>query len=158
MKRSNHFPWLFLVAALLTAGCESDKDKDQSARDKDLERIAKQERKRAREHDADPVIATDRDRLDDRTTDRRGMKEIPADAQAVSTGEGKRLEYEPTHDGVIYVYDADADQVVFVARIRDRERFRLDPDGGRALINSRTVLRSDLNPRHRYRLYFDRSN
>lgn len=67
------------------------------------------------------------------------------------------MEYEPSRDGVVYVYDVDDDRVIYVGRVRDRERFRLDPDGGRALINNRTVFRSDLNPRHRYRLYFDRA-
>jgi hypothetical protein len=76
----------------------------------------------------------------------------------VDTGSGSLLEYEPTRNGVIYVYDADDDEVIYVGRVQDRERFRLDPETGRALINSRTVFRSDLNPRHRYRLYFDRAN
>ena len=125
-----------IALLLAVAGCESMND------DKDKDRDRK-----------------DRERLDDRPASRgRGMDEIPPGATAVEGGEGSRLEYEPSRDGVIYVYDADADQVVFVGRIRDRERFRLDPDGGRALINSRTVMRSDLNPRHRYRLYFDRAN
>ena len=84
-----------------------------------------------------------------------GMDEIPTDAQAVDTGAGARLNYEPTRDGVIYVYDTDADKVIYVGRIRDREQFRLDPDAGRAQINTRTVFRSDMNPRHRYRLYFE---
>lgn len=155
------------VALTCVAGCESE-NSDDKVRDKDLERIARRDR-RARDRDldrdldrrADPVIARDRDRrdrIDDRATTRRpGMEEIPAAAEAVDTGEGTRLEYEPTRDGVIYVYDADDDRVVYVGRIRDRERFRLDPDAGRGVINSRTVFRSELNPRHRYRLYFDRA-
>jgi hypothetical protein len=77
---------------------------------------------------------------------------------AVDAGEGSNLTYEPSRDGVLYVYDVDDDRVIYVGRIRDRERFQLDPDGNRATINNRTVMRSDLNPRHRYRLYFDRAN
>ena len=149
--------WLMCTAVVLTcvAGCESD-NKGEEVRDKDLERIAKQDRKRSREQDLDrdpdPVVARDRDRAGDR---RRGMDEIPEQAKAVDTGDGTTLEYEPARDGVIYVYDADDDQVIYVGRVRERERFRLDPADGRALINSRTVFRSDLAPRHRYRLYFD---
>ena len=118
------------------AGCESLND-DHKDKDKDRK---------------------DRERLDDRPASRsRGMDEIPPGATAVEGGEGSRLEYEPSRDGVIYVYDADADQVVYVSRIRDREVFRLDPEGDRATINSKTVFRSNLNPRHRYRLYFARA-
>ena len=158
--------WLFCAAVALTgiAGCESD-NKDDDVRDKDLERIARSDRDLDRDRDLDedldPVVARDRDRdrANDRASDRRpGMSEIPADAQAVDTGEGSRLEHEPARDGVIYVYDVDADRVIYVGRVRERERFRLDPEGNRALINSRTVFRSDLNPRHQYRLYFDRAN
>ena len=139
-----------LTAAFFAAGCESD-NKDDKPRNRD--RIARRDRDRLDDRSPDPVIARDRDRDDRRT----GMNEIPADAKAVDTGAGARLEYEPTRDGVIYVYDSDADSVIYVGRIRDREQFRLDPDAGRAQINTRTVFRSDLNPRHRYRLYFQPS-
>ena len=151
-----------VLSCLVAPGCESNNEDE--VRDKDLERIARRDRQRQRDRDLDrdldPIVARDRDRdrdrLDDRVTDRRpGMREIPTDAVAVDTGEGERLQYEPNRDGVLYVYDADDDRVVYVGRVREREQFRLDPAGNRALINSRVVFRSDLNPRHRYRLYFD---
>ena len=162
-----------VLSCVVTAGCESNNDEDK-VRDKDLERIARRDRREQRERDRtldrdlDPIVGRDRDRslprdrdrLDDRISDRAaerrpGMREIPADALAVDTGEGGRLQYEPNRDGVMYVDDADDDRVVYVGRIRGREQFRLDPEGNRALINDRVVFRSDLNPRHRYRLYFD---
>ena len=169
MTYSMRWAWcaVTILSCVVAAGCESNND-DDKVRDKDLERIARRDRReqRARDRDLgrdlDPIVARDRDRdlprdrVDDRPSDRRpGMREIPADAQAVDTGEGDRLEYEPTRDGVMYVYDVDDDRVVYVGRIREREQFRLDPGGNRALINSRVVFRSDLNPSHRYRLYFD---
>jgi len=138
-----------LAAACLAAGCGSDnKDKP-----KKHDRVAHHDGGRAPldERSPDPVIARDHDRADRRS----GLDEIPADAKPVDTGTGPRLEYEPTRDGVLYVYDSDADSVIYVGRIRDREQFRLDSDAGRAQINTRTVFRSDLNPRHRYRLYFE---
>jgi hypothetical protein len=150
MKLCNR--WILAAAfagVLFAAGCESDnKDKP-----KKHDRVAHRNGGRAPydERSPDPVIARDRDRTDRRT----GLDEIPADAKPVDTGTGSRLDYEPTRDGVLYVYDSDADSVIYVGRIRDREQFRLDPDAGRAQINTRTVFRSDLNPRHRYRLYFE---
>jgi hypothetical protein len=148
---------LTALTCVTAVGCESE-NKDDSPRDKDFERIARNERQRERERDLDrdpdPIVARDRVN-DDR---RRGMQEIPADALAVEAGEGTGLTYEPSRDGVLYVYDVDDDRVIYAGRIRDRESFRLDPEGNRATINNRTVMRSDLNPRHRYRLYFDRAN
>lgn len=146
------------MAACVTAGCESNKD--DPVRDKDFERIASRrgdrdaDRNRDLDRDPDPVIA--RDRRGARRPERsRGMQEVPAEAVEVDGGEGARLEYEPSRSGVIYVYDVDDDRVIFVSRVRDRERFRLDPEANRATINSKTVFRSDLEPRNRYRLYFD---
>lgn len=167
---SKRWMWCVVVAfCCAVAGCESN-NKDDNGRDRDLERAAKRDRRRVRDRDLDrrpdPVIAQDRDRdrrdpIEDRagrTGDRRrGMQEIPTSATALEGGGAAGLEYEPSRDGVVYVYDVDDDRVIYVGRVRDRERFRLDPDGGRALINNRTVFRSDLNPRHRYRLYFDRA-
>lgn len=147
------------MAACVTAGCESNKE--DPVRDKDFERIASRRSDRDADRDLDrnpdPVIA--RDRRGARRLERsRGMQEVPAEAVEVDGGEGARLEYEPSRSGVMYVYDVDDDRVIFVGRVRDRERFRLDPDANRATINSKTVFRSDLNPRHRYRLYFDRAD
>ena len=145
-----------VLACVASIGCESSDKKDSQ---KERDRIARRERNRAGDRGVDPVIA--RDRIGrDRTGGRigRGMDEIPPQATQIDAGSGPVLEYEPTRDGVIYAYDVDSDQVVYVGRIRDRERFRLDPDNGQALINSRAVFRSDLNPRHRYRLYFERAN
>jgi hypothetical protein len=156
--------WLLCVltaaAALGVAGCESNNDK---VEDEDLEKIARRERnqrERERERDLDdpdPVIAREPDRDGDRNSDRRGMSEIPREAVAVEGGEGVGLRYEPARDGTIYVYDIDADRVVYVGRLQSKERFVLDPSGNRATVDGKTVFRSDLNPRNRYRLYFDRT-
>ena len=153
--------WLLCVltaaAALGVGGCESNNDK---VEDEDLEKIARRERnqrERERERDLDdpdPVIAREPDRDSSR---RRGMDEIPREAVAVEGGEGKGLRYEPARDGTIYVYDVDDDRVVYVGRLQSKERFVLDPEGNRATIDGTAVFRSDLNPRNRYRLYFDRT-
>lgn len=179
MMASKRWMWCaVLTLCCVAGGCESD-NKDHNRRDRNLERAARRDRGHARDRDLDrrpdPVIAHDRDRdrrdpigdragdrIDDRAGDRtgdrrRGMQEIPTSATALEGGGAAGLEYEPSRDGVVYVYNVDEDRVIYVGRVRDRERFRLDPDSGRALINSRTVFRSDLNPRHRYRLYFDRA-
>jgi hypothetical protein len=154
--------WAFclttILACVVATGCESNKE--DKVRDKDFERIAgrtsDRDADRDRDRDVDQVITRDRDRRDTGRAERsRGMQEIPAEALEVEGGKGARLEYEPSRSGVIYVYDVDNDRVIFVGRVRDRERFRFDPETNRATINSKTVFRSDLNPRNRYRLYFD---
>src|SRR3954452_23203471 len=142
-----------VTTAFVVAGCDStDKEKE---RQKDLDKQARREQKqreRDRLNNPDTVIAHDRTTRGGASDRTRGMDEIPTTAPPVEGGAATGLEYEPTRDGVIYAYDVDADRVIYVGRIRDRERFRLDPEGGRAMINNRTVFRSDINPRHRFRL------
>ena len=166
--------WILCVftaaVALSAVGCESNKDK---VEDEDLDKIARRERnQRARERERDldrdldrpdSVIARDPDPRDRRDTgragDRRrvGMDEIPREAVAIEGGDAAGLRYEPARDGTVYVYDADEDRVVYVGRVQAKERFVLDPSGNKATIDGKTVFRSDLNPRNRYRLYFDRA-
>jgi hypothetical protein len=148
---------LALASCVCAAGCTNE---DKQTRPRRRDRISRS---------PDPVISREPARRDttydrgpanrpaDRLSDRRGFQEVPTTAERVDTGGAAGLEYEPSRDGVMYVYDEDDDRVVFVGRMRDRERFRLEPDGNRALINSKTVYRGDLNPRHHYRLYFDRA-
>lgn len=156
------------LAALITlagavGGCESN-DKDR-ADDKDFERIARGERRRERsrdrvDSDAPEQVMGRRDRAEraDRL-DRRsaGMDEIPAGAVVVDKGDKVDLRYEAPATGALYVYDIDDDRVVYVGRVQDRERFVFDPENNRATVDGKTVLRSEFNPRHRYRLYFDRA-
>jgi hypothetical protein len=147
------------LVALAAAGCESDSS-DNDRDDRDIYRRDRLENERARDRarDDDRVISRDRDpvRRDD-SDRRRGINEIPADAVAVEGGEGTAgLSHTAQRDGTIYVYDVDDDRVVFVGRMMSGERFRLLPDDNEATLDGRPVFRSDLNPRHRYRLYFDR--
>jgi len=154
----------WLVAALVLiglafAGCDSKNDRDAAKR---RERLARRER-RDRERDADR--AADRRGPDqvigrgDRSPDRsaRGLDEIPRTATRVDEGDSTRLAYSPTRNGTLYLYDVDNDHVVFSSPVREGERFVLDPAANRATVDGRTVLGTGLDPRHRYRLYFDRS-
>ena len=166
--------WVLCVVtaavALSAVGCESNNDRfedeDKIARRERNQRAREREREMDRDRDLDrpdPIISRDPDLRDRRDTGRAGerrragMDEIPREAVAVEGGEGTGLRYEPARDGTIYVYDMDDDRVVYVGRVQARERFVLDPSGNRATIDGKTVFRSDLNPRNRYRLYFDRA-
>jgi hypothetical protein len=88
---------------------------------------------------------------------RRGINEIPAEASAVEGGEGRSgLTYTAENDGTVYVYDVDDDRLIHVSRVMANERFRLIPEDDVATLDGRPVFRSNLDARHRYRLYFDR--
>ena len=157
---------VFVAACAAGAGCESmNQDKDAEKQEK---RARRQERRARDREDAlrgggpDQVIGRrdrdrDRDRADtDTVRGSRGLDEIPRTATRVDEGDAARLNYTPTRDGTLYVYDADDDRVVLSTRVRRDERFVLDTDANRATIDGRTVLGTGLSARHRYRLYFDR--
>jgi hypothetical protein len=159
------FRWVFaavtIVGCVAAAGCSSA-EKDQEKQEKKDRREARRlERQRQREQDrgVDPVIGRrNPDRLDRDTRDTRrstrGIDEIPTSASRVDEGNGPRLTYSPRRDGTLYVYDADDDRVVYSGGVRADDRFSLDP-ADRATVNGRTVLGTNLNPNHRYRIYFD---
>jgi hypothetical protein len=145
LKRT--LPALLLGLALATAGCESlglGGDRDNNNDDTLPPR-----------HDK---IST-RDRGDyDGTT----MK-YPADfdngiptgarlAREIDTNGG--VGYKAAHDGKLYLYDVDSKRVTWSGSVRDGERFNIDSHDGRATVNNQSVLDRDLNPDHRYRLYF----
>lgn len=158
---------LTLLALAAAAGCGSDND-DLDDRDVYRRDRAEQQRDRESERDLPPT----RDRYDDRADDgvigrdparggttgrRRGINEIPAEASAVEAAKDRSaLTYTPQNDGTIYVYDVDDDRLIHVSRVMANERFRLMPEDDVATLDGRPVFRSNLEPRHRYRLYFDR--
>jgi hypothetical protein len=149
---------VLVVACVAAFGCDSmNKDKKDAEKE---QRRAERRRQREADRDPDQVIGRDRDR--DRSpagSDRslRGLNDIPTTATRVDEGSGPRLTYSPTRDGTLYVYDGDDDKVIFSTRVRQDERFALDPDANKATVDGRAVLGTGLSPRHRYRLYFDRS-
>lgn len=164
-SRGTLFGLTLLALAAAAGGCGSDND---DLDDRDVYRRDRAERQRETERDLPPS----RDRYDDRTDDgvisrdparggstgrRRGINEIPAEASAVEAAKDRSaLTYTPENDGTIYVYDVDDDRLIHVSRVMANERFRLMPEDDVATLDGRPVFRSNLDPRHRYRLYFDR--
>ena len=67
------------------------------------------------------------------------------------------LNYKAPHDGKLYLFDADSKRVVWSGSVRDNDRFSIDTRDNRASLNNdQNLIRNnrDLNPDHRYRLYF----
>jgi hypothetical protein len=143
---------LALVASLFvaSAGCESDSPPDHHRRT-DRTRISD----RSIDRDDD---AYDREhRLDDRDavlSSDRVLSGVPRNARRIDSAQGSsEMMYTARRDATIYVYDADADKVVYTGSLQDGDRFVLDPNDNLALINGKKVLDRDLKSRHVFRLY-----
>ena len=118
-----------------------DRDLDRDLDARDYERIS-------RDRDLD------RDRYDDAALSGARLTGIPRDARRVDSAPGTReLFYDARRDATVYVYDADADKVVYTGKLRDGDRFVLDPNDNMALINGKKVFDQDLKSRHVFRLY-----
>lgn len=138
-----------LATLLIGAGCSSDNDDDYRTRNDDV--ISR-----------DPTLARDRptwndDRYDGRRTGdvTEGISgAIPRDAVRVAYGTDRVLTYRPERDGMVYVYDARDDRVVWSGRVDGGRDFRLDPRGDEVLVNDRSAGRVNLDVDHEYRVYF----
>ncbi len=161
---------LLLFAAV---GCESDNDDRDVRRDR-RDRITDRrvdDSRYDRDRDYDRETRVDRDaRIGDRDRvdriDRRDVDDddavvagarlsgIPRNARRVDSAQGTtEMMFRATRDATIYVYDADADRVVYTGTLRDGDKFVLDPNDNIALVNGKKVLDKDLKSRHVFRLY-----
>ena len=141
------FPALILGLAL-TAGCESltgDRDNNN-----------------------DDTLPPRHDRIS--TRDRGGYQgdvmKYPADFDnGIPTGahlareidQDGSLNYKAAHDGKLYLFDVDTKRVIWSGSVRDNDHLSIDSRDNRVTLNNdQNVLRNnrDLNPDHRYRLYF----
>ena len=153
------------LAGLFAAGtgCEVFNDDDDEVKvRRDRDRVSR--RDTYNDTYRDRTRDTTYDRVDRRTDDAvlsgsgttgRGLDRIPRRAERVDAAQGtSELTYAARRDGTIYVYDVDADQLVYTGTLRDGQRFVLDPDDNLAEIDGRKVLDRDLKSSHRFRLYF----
>jgi hypothetical protein len=80
---------------------------------------------------------------------------VPDSAQMVAEGTGE-LSYRANDDGRIWIYDADTQQVVAAKRVREGQKFTLNPEKNSAMLDSQKVLSTDLKRNDQHRLYFEK--
>ena len=145
------------VSAAFAIGCE---DSNKTIHDRDHDGIAdKYDRHpdRATKRQDDVLGDSRRDDLrrdDSRDRDLRGLDEVPRDARRVDLGDGPRVVYHADHSGRVYLYDVDADRVIYSDKVRRGDEVVADPDRGSLELNSRRLSDVTLPERHAYRMYY----
>ena len=80
---------------------------------------------------------------------------IPPDANKVAEG-NDFLSYEAPHDGIIYVYSANSDRLVYSGPIQHGQRIELQPDHDQIVVGDRVVQDKTPNIHDQHRIYFMR--
>jgi hypothetical protein len=123
-------------------------------KDRDHDGIAdKYDRHPDRASKRDTDVRTD-SRDDLRNRDLRGLNEIPRDARRVDLGSGPRLTYHADKAGRVYLYDRDADRVVYSEKVRRGDEVLVDPDRNLIQLNGRDLRDTDIPARHLYEMYY----
>ena len=82
--------------------------------------------------------------------DRANAVGVPEGAMLVEQGEGK-LEYEPTDDGTIFVYDAEREALLYRDKVKEGDEFEIDPENNRIQVNEKTVHDRPLSGKKKHR-------
>ncbi len=81
-------------------------------------------------------------------------EDIPGSARMVAEG-NERLTYQVPRGGTVYIYDDDADKLVYTGEVDRDETITIDSEDDRLMIGSRRATEYDLDPDHRMQIYFE---
>jgi hypothetical protein len=79
---------------------------------------------------------------------------VPKDADVVAQGQGAQM-YQADRDGTVYVRDAKNGKVLYRGRLKEGEKFTLDPAKHRATVDGDVVRREITRKGHENQIYFD---
>ena len=82
------------------------------------------------------------------------QSDVPIGAKMVAEG-NKKLTYQAPHDGTIYVYDDDANRLIYTGDIRRDQTLSIDTKSDDITIEGRRATEWDLDPDHRMQIYFN---
>lgn len=79
--------------------------------------------------------------------------EVPLNATLVSEGD-RAAAFTATQSGTVYVYDANADRIVYSGRISPNQTINVDQAHDKITLSGNTVFEKGLNKNNIYRIYF----
>jgi hypothetical protein len=83
----------------------------------------------------------------------RGM-DVPASAVLAASGNGA-IDYRVPHDGMVYVYDRNTDQLIYSGQVLRGQMFSIDPVNDRLILDGRVVQDKTPGIADEHRVFFD---
>ena len=80
-------------------------------------------------------------------------EEIPKSARLVADGNGK-VDFIAPSDGMAYVYDRSAGELIYSGRVMEGERLEVEPMEDRIVLNGRTVMDKQIRDANETRIFF----
>ena len=80
-------------------------------------------------------------------------EEIPRSARLVADAQGE-VDFVAPSDGMVYVYDRSAGDLIYSGRILDGERIEVEPREDRITLNGRTVMDKQIRDANEMRVFF----
>ena len=81
---------------------------------------------------------------------------VPADAQSVAKQSGHNpINFTAPHDGMVYVYDRSANQMLYTGRVERGDTLELDPRKDVVRLDGKPVLEKSLRDLNEYQVWFD---
>jgi len=80
-------------------------------------------------------------------------KDIPESARLVADGHGD-VDFVAPNDGMVYVYDRGAGDLIYSGRILESERVEVEPMKDRITLNGRTVMDKQIRDNNEIRVFF----
>ena len=80
-------------------------------------------------------------------------KSIPENARLVADAQGE-VDFVAPNDGMVYVYDRGAGNLIYSGRILEGERVEVEPMKDRVTLNGRTVMDKQIRDNNEIRVFF----
>ena len=82
--------------------------------------------------------------------------QVPGNATMISEGSQNVIASAP-HDGTVYVWDKNADKMVYTGKVAKGDNIRVDAKHNKVFYNDKLAVETDLTDSHNYRVFFDQS-
>jgi hypothetical protein len=83
-------------------------------------------------------------------------EEIPSTAMMAAEGD-ERLAFTAQEEGKVFVYDVNADRMIYSGNLKDGDEVVLDPEHNTLMVDGRTALEDGIRRGNRHQIFFNQA-